>query len=236
MAAKEVLVACVRAAWEFSFAPALLRVGSSDAALLRLSQVISLYGEPSRAYHSLSHVASCVTQATALSSAGEWRRPRAAVAALLYHDVIYDSKSNTNEEDSASLAAEAIAELALPEARSAGGDLDAGEVVRLIMLTKHSAEPEDDDADGKLLIDIDLSVLGSSESEFDAYDAGIRKEYAHVPADAYRAGRAAVLRSFLAREHIFLTEGYRAKLEAPARANLSRAIARLADASIPLPD
>lgn len=234
MTAREALVACIRAAWEFSFAPTLLRAGFADAACSRLSQIINGYSEPSRAYHSLSHVASCVTQATELRT--EWRKPRAAVAALLYHDVVYDAKSKSNEEDSAALAAAAVTELIVPEARCAGGELDADEVVRLIMLTKHSAEPKHDDADGKLLIDIDLSVLGASEAEFDAYDAGIRKEYAHVPADAYRAGRAAVLRSFLAREHIFLTERYRARLEAPARANLGRAIARLDDASIPLPE
>lgn len=230
MSAKDACISCIQAAWNVAFAPQLLRIAATEHARASFSQLISAYNDPSRSYHSLTHVASCVRQA----GEARWVKPRVATAALLFHDVVYDAKSKTNEEDSARLAAETIAALVSPEACAPGAELDSGEVVRLILMTKAHAEPSDADADGKLLIDIDLSVLGASDSEFDAYDAGIRKEYAHVPDDAYRAGRTAVLRSFLSRSHIFLTEEYRAKLEAPARSNIARAIARLEDATIPL--
>jgi predicted metal-dependent HD superfamily phosphohydrolase len=43
-----------------------------------------------------------------------------------------------------------------------------------------------------------------------------------------------VLKAFLTREHIFLTERYRREREAVARDNLAASIARLADLSVPV--
>ena len=82
--------------------------------------------------------------------------------------------------------------------------------------------------DAPYLIDIDLAILGADPAAFDVYDAAIRKEYAHVPDDAYRAGRAKALQSFLDRERIFTTSAF-APLETRARSNLERAIARLSN-------
>lgn len=83
--------------------------------------------------------------------------------------------------------------------------------------------------DGALLLDIDLAVLGASEAVFAAYDVGIAVEYGHDPPDAYHAGRAAVLRPFLERDRLYLTDWAYRRWEDRARLNLSRAINVLAD-------
>ena len=101
----------------------------------------------------------------------------------------------------------------------------AEDVARLIRLTDHRAIPSDEAA--RLLCDIDLSILGRSPEEFDAYDAAIREEYSWVPDDAYRAGRLQVLAGLLARDHVFGTEQFRQRFELTARTNLRRALARL---------
>jgi predicted metal-dependent HD superfamily phosphohydrolase len=119
--------------------------------------------------------------------------------------------------------------------RVAGGAGDLGaagappaaiaRVVALIDATRHDATPGD--ADACALVDIDLGILGASAERYARYEDEVRREYAWVPEPAFRAGLAAILRGFLARPRIYATDAF-ARLEAPARANLAGAIARLA--------
>ena len=55
----------------------------------------------------------------------------------------------------------------------------------------------------------------------------MREEYDHVPDQAWRAGRAAVLQRFLDGPVIFPHPGFRDAHEAQARANLAREIETL---------
>ena len=47
--------------------------------------------------------------------------------------------------------------------------------------------------DAQLLVDIDLSILGSPAERFERYDQDVRKEYAWVPGFRYQEARAQVL-------------------------------------------
>lgn len=122
--------------------------------------------------------------------------PLAVEAALLFHDYEYNPARNDNEERSAEEAGMALRAIGWPQAR-----IDA--VRGLIVATKHAAAPATPDE--AVVADVDLSILGKPPQAFDAYERAIRKEYAHVPDDAFRAGRAAVLRSFLSRPRIYST-------------------------------
>jgi predicted metal-dependent HD superfamily phosphohydrolase len=82
--------------------------------------------------------------------------------------------------------------------------------------------------DAALFLDMDLSILGAPKAAFDSYEAAVRREYAWVDDKAWRSGRAAVLKKFLARPHIFHTEAFRKRFEAEARKNIQRSIAALA--------
>lgn len=226
-------VETLRDAWDSVFRADGGMLGDASRAVFK--ELVSRYSEPQRAYHTTRHVADCVSQAQAAMA--DWRAPRAALCALLFHDVVYDPASKSNEDDSADLAVAAIEKLIEPKGvESSSAEELSAEVQRLILLTKHSAQPSEDDGDGRLLIDIDLSILGAPRKAYDAYDRAIRREYSFVPAEAYRAGRTAVLKSFLTRDHIFLTERYRREREAVARDNLAASIARLADSSVPVDD
>jgi predicted metal-dependent HD superfamily phosphohydrolase len=92
------------------------------------------------------------------------------------------------------------------------------------MATRHQAQPED--ADARLLVDIDLSILGAPAERYAEYERRIRAEYAHVPPALFETRRREILASFLAREPLYLTPSIRARLEAQARINLRQAIAR----------
>jgi len=82
--------------------------------------------------------------------------------------------------------------------------------------------------DAAFFLDMDLAILGAPPALFDSYEAAVRREYSWVDANAWRSGRAAVLKKFLARPTIFHTELFRRRFEEQARRNLSRSLASLA--------
>ena len=84
------------------------------------------------------------------------------------------------------------------------------------------------DGPGCALLDADLAILGAASDEYDRYAAAIRREYAWVDENAYRAGRSQVLQGFLHRPCIFHTADWAARAENPARCNLQREIDALA--------
>ncbi len=193
-------------------------VGADRAADERVfAEIVAAYTGPGRFYHNLGHVRAVLEAVGRLRS--EARDFTAVRFAAWFHDAVYDPRAGDNEERSAALAGKALARLGAAEAM-------AREAQRLVLLTKaHRADP--DDADGRVLLDADLAVLGAPEAEYLIYAAAIRREYAWVPDEAYRAGRAKVLREFLRRERIYATAEMFAALEAPARRNVEAEVRAL---------
>lgn len=175
------------------------------------------YAEPGRHYHTAHHVNACLRLLAAYRHLAE--RPDEVAVALCFHDAVYDTRRSDNETRSAEWAARWLT------ARGAHAAVTA-RVRRLVLATRHDARPVG--ADEALLVDLDLSVLGRSARTFARYDAGIRREYAWVPAPEYARRRAEVLRGFLARDRIFVTAPLFDRFEARARQNLRAAMARLA--------
>lgn len=177
------------------------------------------YAHPRRAYHALAHVEACLRELAALDDLSPPDR-RLLEAAIWWHDAIYDPTRSDNEARSAELARADLIRLGWTPA-------DADEVARLILLTKgHRTEPGD--RLGALLVSIDLSVLGGSAADYDAYVAGVRREYAHVPEPLWRQGRGAVMRGFLEARPLFPDPAFEARLGETARANIARELAALA--------
>lgn len=176
------------------------------------------YAEPHRAYHTAAHVAEVLRWYDAIADDLGWHDGVAVYLAVVFHDAVYDPTRRDNEERSALLARDLVAApdrtLALIRLTAQHGALDAAAL----------------DADAQLFLDSDTAILGAEPAAFDAYDAAIRREYAHVPDDAYRAGRGAFLRALHDRPRIFLSDYFHARLDLAARDNLHRALARLASA------
>ena len=89
----------------------------------------------------------------------------------------------------------------------------------------HDALPDANDS--RLLVDIDLAILGASVERFDEYERQVRQEYSWVPDPLFRGKRREILEAFLARPHLFNTDYFRSKLEAQARANLAPSVTSL---------
>ena len=201
-------------------------LGDGPAALDAGRDVVARYAEPHRRYHDARHLAELLAALRSLSPGTPL--PAAVVLAAYWHDAVYDPRRDDNEVRSAELAAEALVGLGRPHAL-------VDEVRRLVLLTA-AHDPAPQDADGALLCDADLAVLAADGARYAAYAADVRAEYAHVPDDAFRTGRSAVLRTLLERPALYATAPARARWEAAARANVEAELSRLAtgaDAAAP---
>jgi len=198
------------------FVALMRRLGATGDPSPLADAMLSAWMEPARRYHGIAHLRDCLAR---LEESSDPLVERDVVeAALWFHDAIYDPRAADNEERSADWARRALHAPGIPGAA-------AGEVARLVALTGHERPP--DDPAGRLICDIDLSILGRPPAEFDEYDRQIRAEYAWVPVSAYREGRRRVLTGFLRRRPLYLTERFRRRYETAARANLERALAAL---------
>jgi predicted metal-dependent HD superfamily phosphohydrolase len=179
------------------------------------------YSEPQRYYHSWDHIEALLRHYRRWEA--HFHRPVPVLWALYWHDAIYDPQAKDNEEQSAVLLE-----------HDAQGHLPADDIAfaaAIVCATTAHKVPDglsaEDAADTALFLDLDLSILGTPVQVYDRYETDIRKEYAFVPEVAFCAGRGAILKGFLARERLYLTDLAHAEWDAPARANLKRAIAAL---------
>lgn len=179
-------------------------------------ELIAAYSSRGRHYHDLRHILHCLKEAQLVSD--RLVDPVTVIAAIFYHDAVYDPTRADNEERSAELAGRDLAAMGKSQRFIA-------EVRDLILDTRHQVSPESND--GRYLVDIDLAILGAPPAEFDAYERAIRQEYAHVPDAAFRGGRARILQSFVDRPRIYGTDVFHDRYEHAARANLARSLAAL---------
>ncbi|MFD0378446.1 hypothetical protein [Streptomyces sp. NPDC127112] len=186
-------------------------------------RLLAAWAEPQRRYHTTAHLADVLARVDVL--AAHAADPTAVELAAWFHDAVYRPDRSENEERSAALAERALPELGVGPARTA-------EVARLVRLTV-THDPAPGDTNGEALCDADLAVLAGDPDHPDdpaayaAYAAAVRAEYAFVPDEAFRAGRAAVLRQLLALPRLFRTPYGAAHWEAPARRNLATELAAL---------
>ena len=177
------------------------------------------YDEPHRAYHTARHIGACLRllddpAVTALAT-----RLHEIEAAIWFHDAIYETRASDNEERSARMAEESL---------GAGG-VASDVVARIATYIRATKDHVVDSADGQLVIDVDLSILGESPDVFAGFEEEIRREYSWVDAAAYAAGRAFVLRRFAERPFIYGTALFRERYESKARENIVRSIAALTE-------
>jgi predicted metal-dependent HD superfamily phosphohydrolase len=182
------------------------------------NMLVGRYSEKGRFYHNLSHIKALLDQSAACKN--DIENGHALFFAIWFHDAIYNTQENDNEERSAALAGQSLTQLAVPN--------DTILLVQQwILATKHH-QADDLGNDGKLFLDFDLSILGRKAAMYKDYSQAIRMEYAWVPEALYKQGRQKVLNSFLQREKIYYTRQLAETFETPARQNIERELTELA--------
>jgi len=189
-------------------------LGANNSAPIVYNELVDAYKSPVRAYHNIGHVADCLDKLRECEDYVEF--PDVVELAIWFHDAIYEptNTSGLNEECSAEFACTSLDEMGIPSPIR-------NYVEALILLTKHTETPVTDD--GKIMVDIDLSILAAPKDVFDRYEEAIWKEYEpYYSVEKFRSGRLAFIDKMLGKHRIFSSDLFRDKYEERARANLLR--------------
>ena len=202
---------------------------TTDVMVIRgiYERIVYLYGENHRHYHTISHIDSMVSEI--VTSRERLINPNALLFAAYFHDVVYDPKRKDNELKSVEFSEPALGlifdglENTSSEAKNKMFEL----VKEIILATTNHTKAKTGDDDLDFFLDCDLKILGSTQKEYRAYAAQIRKEYEHVPTLVYNYGRTQILKSFIKSERIYRTEFFHDKYEDQARRNIANEIQSL---------
>jgi predicted metal-dependent HD superfamily phosphohydrolase len=199
------------AAWKQTCEHAGLRALTADH-----QRLLKAWSSRARRYHTLDHLAACLRELEVNLALAQ--QSGEVALALWFHDAVYSTYRADNEERSA-----ALAELILGNAGASAASIQR--IQAAILATRHSAATLT--GDQALVVDIDLSILGQSAVVYAEFESNVRAEYWWVPVKRFKAGRTAILRSFLERPSIYQLEVFQARYEVRARENLTHAIAQL---------
>ena len=184
------------------------------------TEIVARYKTPPRFYHTFEgHISFCLREME-IAPINLIHNKEAVAMALLLHDAVMDFSRSDNEKQSAILALHLgqQLEIPIPFLRL---------VARLIRATKHHYQCDSENQDQKIVMDIDLAILGQKQDDFNKYEKNIRREYAFVPEVLFKSQRVAILESFLQRPFIYQTKYFQEKYESQARQNLALSINKL---------
>lgn len=162
-----------------------------------------------RSYHNLKHISECLSYLDNVK--GFIDDYECLTIAILFHDIIYDPKSSLNEKNSA--------DFCLEHMKLAGKTEEQCKNVHdLILITsQHKTQTENDK---KYMVDIDLSILGSSPERYSEYTEQVRKEYNHVSDSVFNFHRLMFIDRLLIKGKIFQTDYFYELLNKQAITNL----------------
>jgi predicted metal-dependent HD superfamily phosphohydrolase len=178
--------------------------------------LLASWAEPHRRYHTTDHLRDVLSRVDEL--AAHATDPDAVRLAAWYHDAVY-SRAPDDEERSARRAEAELTRLGVVPGLVA-------EVARLVRLTA-AHDPPAGDRNGETLCDADLAILAAEPERYRRNTAAVRAEYAHVPDDAFRAGRARIISALLAAPALYRTPVGHRQWEQRARANLAAELREL---------
>lgn len=183
------------------------------------ANLVILYSEPQRHYHTLEHIFHCLRELEDFSEnaeAGDRNGWNSLVVekAIWFHDCVYDPQASAgkNEKESMSIAYGHLC------AQFRGYDAFPIEVSEIIEKTDHRSVAET--ANQKIMLDIDLAILGSTDVDYVSYVRKIRQEYSFLSRERWLAGRSRFLASLLCKKRLYYTEYFYKKYESRARKNI----------------
>lgn len=181
--------------------------------------LLSRWSEPHRHYHDAQHLEDVLLSLNQLSIRGETILPETLLAAW-FHDAVYAGEPELDERASAALAEKVLTELGFDSQL-------VEEVERYILATIPGAAPTAVPRSLAQLLDADLAIFAAGQARYRRYADAIRLEYAHVPEQQFRQGRAKILRGYLDQPTLFRTKAAGQLWEQQARRNLAAEIDQL---------
>ena len=183
------------------------------------------YNSAERHNHSLLHIEEMLTEFHRIKHL--LKNPLEVYLAIIFHDIIYDIQSQSNEEDSVNFAREWLS------SNLTTTDINIDCVVKLILLSKKygnaSLTQAELSEDEKIFLDMDMSIFGARLNRVLEYDEGVGKEYkSKYPVEVYNPERLKFLRS-LQGQPLYLSGYYQNRLGEKATENLEQLIQALSE-------
>jgi predicted metal-dependent HD superfamily phosphohydrolase len=184
------------------------------------NEIVYHYSAQHRHYHNLNHIAHLFSLLD--EHIDRVKNPAIMGFAILYHDIVYDTYRQDNEEQSALLVEAHLKQL------SVNPNLIKN-VQAFIAATKDHRVPEDIAfaSDLALLLDFDMAILATEAEMYKLYSDKIRQEYSKYPDELYKEGRKLALQQVLASPQIFTTSTFRESMEVKARENIENEVSLL---------
>lgn len=184
-------------------------------------KLVYYYNQPGRYYHTLDHIRYCLAKLDEVKKLVP--NPDVVELAIWFHDAIYEVWADDNEERSADLAIFFITKLMR---------LDILFAIRIGHLIKNSAYFRNPpqihiSKDAEFFLDIDLSGFGDTEDVFCRNQINVKREFDWLDPEELIIKQIIMLNFFLKRNPFYLTEYFRDKYEAQARANIKQALTEL---------
>lgn len=178
-------------------------------------EIVYRYSTQHRHYHNLNHIAHLFTLLDKYFD--KITNPAVIGFAILYHDVVYDTYSTDNEEQSAAFAEAHLKQLNV-------NNLLIENVKIFIRATKDHVMPEGVSLKNDLayFLDFDIAILGVEEEMYKLYSQKIREEYSKYGDSLYKEGRKLALQRVFATKSIFSTVEFREEMEQKAHENINR--------------
>lgn len=171
-------------------------------------EIEKIYSNKKRHYHNLAHLECMLDKA--LKYRDSLYDLDTVLFSIFYHDIVYDTNRQDNEQQSANIAYDGLTKLGLPSEKITI-------CYNQILATKYHNKA---DNDTNYFLDFDIAILGESVENYKDYKEKIRKEYAIYPDFIYNKERKKVLLYFLEKENIYHTKTFQVRYEQQARANL----------------
>lgn len=153
---------------------------------VRYETILDMWNESHRGYHTQNHLIDVIDQINEQQSSLDIRDYEKLILCGLFHDVIYDPASQTNEEDSADF---------LMECAVNKDDKHILEIRQMIIDTKaHEAQTPLSEKFNA----IDMNIVERDYESLLEWERGIYKEFGSVyPDNLYKAGRVQFLESLM---------------------------------------
>jgi predicted metal-dependent HD superfamily phosphohydrolase len=184
------------------------------------NEIAEQYSESNRHYHNLNHIANLFSLFE--KYVAEIKQPAIVGFAIFYHDIVYNTFREDNEEQSALKAREHLQQLNINKSLLQN-------IESFILATKDHEVPADFPFANDLsyFLDFDVAILGSKWEDYFRYSHNIRKEYGQFPDAVYKAGRKQALERLLNKQQFFYTPQLKEVYEENSRENINKELSLL---------
>ena len=150
-----------------------------------IKTILSMWNESHRSYHNLNHLNDLISQINENKSKYSEKEYDKLILTALFHDIVYDPTSQTNEEDSANF----LIECAVDKKNS-----DILDVKQMILDTKtHNSTTNLSESFNKY----DMNIVERDFDQLLEWERGISEEYSIYSKEEYKMGRLKFLESIL---------------------------------------